>query len=114
MSRTETITGKIKPFPMIDGETKDQYIIRFADSIGRKIGFDTTPDPYEFGELFNDEALMIGDTIYSIINKTEHDEGDICHASKNEDGTIDFVLQFYNGGTYFEEMLDDALKKVRQ
>lgn len=112
MSCNETITGKIKPFPMLEGETKDTYIIRFADSIWRKIGFDETPDSHDFGKMFNGIALMIGDIIYTIINKTEHDEGHICYASKNEDGTIDFVLQFYNGGTYFEEMLEEALIAV--
>jgi hypothetical protein len=34
------------------------------------------------------------------------------HLTKHDDGSISFIGQFYNGGTYFGEMLEDSLDEL--
>jgi hypothetical protein len=34
--------------------------------------------------------------------------------TKNEDGTISFIGQFYNGGTCLDEMLEEALDEMKE
>jgi hypothetical protein len=33
---------------------------------------------------------------------------------KNEDGTITFVMQFYNGGTCLSECIEEELEKINK
>ena len=41
---------------------------------------------------------------------TELDEDDIFEIKKNEDGSFDYILSYYNGGCSFNEALDYAFK----
>ena len=63
-------------------------------------------------EDFYDHYFVYDDKIYNIQDKELDD--DICEAHKNEDGTIDYAVQFYNGGTCLSEMLENALKKLKR
>lgn len=65
-----------------------------------------------FEEYYYDSALVIDDVIWEIEKTSVDPYDDIAEASKNPDGTIDFVVRYYNGGTCFSEMLDEALENV--
>lgn len=45
-----------------------------------------------------------------------HDEKDssdyISYINKEPDGSYDFVMMFYNGGTYLSEMIGDELEHL--
>lgn len=70
-------------------------------------------------ELINDEGykkyVVAGDNLYEI---TDHKRGDgyddINLLFPNGDGSLNFVTQFYNGGTCLSEMLERSLKKHEQ
>ena len=52
---------------------------------------------------------------YVIISEDDIDDyADIFNASKNEDGTIDFLLRYYNGGCSFNEALTTAINKMNK
>lgn len=52
--------------------------------------------------------------MYLLIEHEEDEYADIIKTWKNEDGTISFVAEFYNGGTCLVEVLDDSLKKLNK
>ncbi len=62
-------------------------------------------------ENFHEHYIDIGDSWYKILEDTELSEGDnIFWSKENEDGTIDYVVQYYNGGCCLSEALEVALK----
>ena len=61
------------------------------------------------------KMLNVGNQTY-LVEMLEHKEfGEDeypLEISKNEDGTFDFIAQFYNGGTCMEECLEEALERL--
>lgn len=54
--------------------------------------------------------IIVGDKIYKILEHFTGDDMDYeMRLFPQEDGSISFVGQFYNGGTCFEEMIEEAL-----
>lgn len=65
---------------------------------------------------FNDEYFFHPktQTLYSI-TKTSHDlDQAIIKAESKEDGTIEYELRFYNGGSGFEECMEEAFDKLNK
>ncbi len=60
---------------------------------------------------FHEEFIDVDGSWYMILENKEL-EGDIFQATKNEDGTVDFVVQYYNGGCCLSEALEEALKNL--
>ena len=102
MSETEINKGKLKP----TGKTIEQYMD------GKEI-----PDYYEsiedaFNDVHHKDAYCYNGVVYEVELEDYEDHDDIFDASKNEDGSIDFLLKYYNGGCGFSEALDYATKKL--
>lgn len=53
-----------------------------------------------------------GDFYELLEHSKSNDEQDLAIATKNDDGTINFTLQFYNGGCGFEEQFEEAVNKL--
>jgi hypothetical protein len=62
------------------------------------------------------KMLNVGNQTY-LVEMLEHKEfGEDeypLEISKNEDGTFDFIAQFYNGGTCLEECLEEELENLQ-
>lgn len=56
----------------------------------------------------DDKYVVLNETLYRI-EKEELGDDYFCSLKRNKDGSIDFYTQFYNGGTYLNEMLEDEL-----
>tara|TARA_R110002111_G_scaffold35576_1_gene69696 strand:+ start:189 stop:494 length:306 start_codon:yes stop_codon:yes gene_type:complete len=100
MSEMEHFKGKLTP----TGKTVAQYM-KYVD----------TPSFYgdkaeHFNGEFRDVAIQIDGEVYSIVRNEYDDSDDIFESSKNKDGTIDFQVKYYNGGCWFGEALEYALK----
>jgi len=100
MSETVHYIGKLKP----TGKTVSDYI-------DYKI-----PENYTLKEFFDEKyykaAYAIDDQVFEV-EKAEFDDcDDILIASKNDDGSIDFQVKYYNGGCSFSEALDCAIKQL--
>lgn len=100
MSETEHFKGKLKP------TGKD--IIEYLDGID-------TPNYYSnkaeyFNDAFSNLAIFTNGEVYEIERTEYEDSDDIFESSKNDDGTIDFQVKYYNGGCGFGEALEYALK----
>ena len=58
--------------------------------------------------------FVVGDEVWEAVEHKKLDpDDDINYFVENTDGTITFITQFYNGGTYLEEVLEDELSKLK-
>jgi len=102
MSETELNKGKLKP----TGKTIEQYME------GVEIPDYYTDKAEAFEGMFYRKAYFLNGEIYEVECEDYDDGDDIFNASRNEDGSIDFLLKYYNGGRGFSEALDYAIKKL--
>lgn len=55
--------------------------------------------------------IIASESLYDVSDKKDVQDEDIFEASLNNDGTVRFTLQFYNGGCSFSEAFEHALKR---
>ena len=62
-----------------------------------------------------DEYVVANGSLYQILEDCEIDEdSDIAEASVFNDGIIEYEVRFYNGGTSFSEMIEEAIEKMEK
>jgi len=113
MSYTEIHLGKLKKV-----ELKENYTLEdcFKEKLSEK-GILDLPGHYSnweecFKDQFNEKYFVVGDSIWEAIEHQEiEDDGDIYDLKENSDGTLSFVMKFYNGGTCLSECLEEELEK---
>jgi hypothetical protein len=113
MSETEFRVGKIKEICK-EQETFEQKVNKLSEQTG--ISFEELTEDYEFGSK---EMKWGGDYVYAnkklfkiLKDSNIEEDQDLCEATVAEDGTIDYKLRYYNGGTCYNEMLEEALSKL--
>lgn len=102
MSQTDHYKGKLTPL--------GQSVEAFCNS-------DEIPDYYDsVSEWFDDNYyksnFAICGMVYSVQKEFVDEADDIFKSTKNQDGTIEFEVKYYNGGCGFNEAIDDALKNA--
>lgn len=107
MSYTEIHIGTLKEVDL-GGKTLEDWCKIECERL--KINKSMEYDSYLeiFLETYSNYKLL-NDKLYLCKDK-ELDEGEINYMFKNPDGTYSYVMQFYNGGTYLDEVLEWALK----
>jgi len=65
----------------------------------------------EAGDIFDyyERAVEIEGMVYTVEKKVLDPCDDIFLSTKNDDGTIDFEIKYYNGGCSFDEAIETAL-----
>jgi hypothetical protein len=119
MSRTEFHTGKL--YPVNFGKDLEGYCRRIAESNNIELEEDWQEDFRDkFDEYANkrghakEEYFIQGENLYRVIDHVESEDEDyFMKLSRNADGGISFIGQFYNGGTCFSEMLEEALDGLK-
>jgi len=111
MSQTETHVGKLlKIVPIC--QTVEAWCKSYCD----KEGIEMKPYYDSWEECFCDEYrnkfIIYKNNIYKIIKDVDLDGDDVYHANLNSDGTINYVVSFYNGGCGFSEALGYALENM--
>lgn len=108
MSDVESYVGKLTPVDLGD-RTLDEWIM---DRLGTtelesyyQSWWQALEDNHWKEYCFDSET----GTLYSI-EKKAFDPEDMSIVSRNDDGTYDFVVSFYNGGTNLPEMLQKGMK----
>lgn len=116
MSQTETHIGKLRKvslenFSNIEEWSKQKCFelnLNELESYYRG-WFEKLSSETEYRNYFK-----VDDEIWESIEHTEIDEGDnIDYMVKNDDGTVSYVTQFYNGGTYLGECIEDGLRRLK-
>lgn len=65
-------------------------------------------------ELWDEDNLYrVDGKAYKLVEHTEI-EDDIFKFWKNDDGSISFVAEFYNGGTCLSEIIEEGVRKVKR
>lgn len=113
MSQTETHVGKLEKINKDINRTVEEWCKDFFAE--RNINqLNSYSDSWE--EMFRDECdgkyIICNDEVYKVVQNRELDGDDVYHASLNSDGTVSYVLSFYNGGCGFSEALEYALNKL--
>ena len=103
MSEIEHFKGKLKP------TGKD--LIDYVD--GHEIPSYYDDEEEYFNDSLADSAIVIDGKVFEIERNQFEDNDDIFESSKNEDGTIDFQVKYYNGGCGFGEAIEYALKNSK-
>jgi hypothetical protein len=101
MSETEHIKGKLIP----TGKT----VIEFIGDVKFKT-WHSDADDY-FMDEYHEKAVEINGEVYIVESINIEPYEDIFNSNKNDDGTIDFEVKYYNGGCGFNEAIEEALGK---
>lgn len=110
MSRTELHVGKVKEvnYGLTSLEETAKMILW---ELGEDVDNIHNSIEYLLDEHY-DKYVRVKDKLYKIIVDKEYQEDDLMQATKNSDGTIDYVVQFYNGGCGFNEALEEAINNL--
>lgn len=115
MSEVESKKGTLRKVEPIDGETLEDVCKRiclFECSIGEKPDYFEGYTEYLRAELYRRYVIYEG-AVYEVIEVSDLEESDIFESKDNSDGTIGFLVQFYNGGCSFDEAIEYALKNKK-
>ncbi len=115
MSETEAWTGKAKIVRPKDGEDVEALCERICkeNNINKLSSYLDTWREQLRSDL-SEEYVVVGDVLYNASEKQEFDTEYLCHASRIDSDTIEFKLVFYNGGTCFSEMLEEAIMDLEE
>ena len=120
MSQTEFHTGKLYPVKIEKSleETCRAIAARRHIELGEdwqedfRDAFDEYKD--KTGSVQDEEYFIHGENLYRVIDHEESsDEEYFMKLNRNSDGSLSFIGQFYNGGTCFSEMLEEALDELK-
>jgi hypothetical protein len=110
MSETERWQGKLLPIDTSDG--LEETIKRICEDEGWKPCYDGET----WLEVLQDDGYrkyFVQDGNIYAVKATELDD-DIFQSTLNEDGTISFVVSYYNGGCSFNGAIKEALKNMQE
>ena len=110
MSETVGYKGKLTPVYCDDEMTLEELCEDVCERNMIEL-----PKYYDnYTEFFQDEEgghVIINGSLYKIEKET-FDYENLYQASKNQDGSIDFLVAFHNGGCGLSEALTDALGNI--
>jgi hypothetical protein len=89
MSEIVHYSGKLKP----TGKTLKEY-----DSDAEDVCY------------LDDDVVEIDGQIFEVCDQKDISYKDLFDVSKNEDGSYNFNIKYYNGGCSFQEAIEEGLK----
>lgn len=114
MSSTELHIGKLREISL-EGKSIEEVAKTIIEGIHNKTYEPVTSYLDDLLSIYPPEYFYVNDKLYKIIGDVKYEDGceDISTLTKNEEGDYEFVMQFYNGGTCFSEMIEEALKTIK-
>lgn len=115
MSQTELHIGKLRKVELEQNQSLEDFYKEKLKNIGitelRKYDNDWED---AFRDEFYEKYFVINNVIWEIFDHEEKDDSDDIYELKpNEDGTLSFIMKFYNGGTCLSECIEEELKKLK-
>lgn len=103
MSDTEMHIGKLIPTELTQANLDDLFNLSEEYKKG-----------YEYNDWFYDleKYYVYKDIVYEIQDTKHYDSDYLVVGNKTENGEIEYVSQFYNGGCGFLETLDEVMEKA--
>jgi hypothetical protein len=98
-------------------ESKDETNEEMAKRVLAEKGKTELPSYHEtYLEWFTDEFYKEYALVKGVLYKLEAEEvdpyDDVVWAKKNADGSINYVLRYYNGGCGFDEVFEEAILRL--
>ena len=115
MSQNEFHTGRLVPVDL-EGKTVEE----FAEKVCREAGISEISSYHDsWSEELKYEGgyekyFIIEDAIYEMVDHSETDDDYFVHMKRNEDGSISFSAQFYNGGTCLSEIIEESISEMNK
>jgi hypothetical protein len=115
MSQNEFHTGKLS---LVDlkGKTPEEFAkeVCIAAGISEISSYhDSWLEEFRY-ELAYEKYFIVDGEIYEMIEHSESDDEYFVHMNRNEDGTISFSSQFYNGGTCLSEIIEESISEMNK
>lgn len=111
MSETVYYKGILKPVDMLIGEGIEERCKRIIGNVELEDYYESYQeklmDDYDYYEKY----VIHNGILYSVEKQNFDPEESIFIANRNDDGTINFEVRYYNGGCSFDEAIDYALSK---
>lgn len=113
MSQTETHFGKLRKIKL-EVSLEEWCKEKCKEKGITKIHSYNTSWEEAFRDEFYDKYFIVDGHVWKSFDHIKSDGyEDIDVMISNDDGTITFVLQFYNGGTCLSECIEDGLRKFK-
>jgi len=118
MSTTETWVGKMILVKKQDQETLEDVCRRTYMALRAELGL--PEKEFYFNDKYDNSLLeehykefeVARDDLYDLRKCVNSKDDDIVQATKDDDGNLDVVLQFYNGGAGLGEVIEWALDQL--
>lgn len=111
MSEMETFKGRLTPVEL-DGLTVDQWVQELLGwtelDLNRYEDWLDALSEERYGEYVYDRLTS---TVYEI-QKHQLDPYGFVEAERRSDGSIDFIVSYYNGGVSFSEVAKSAIRSA--
>jgi len=62
---------------------------------------------------FYEKYVIYDDILYSVKKNRLDPEQSLFMAHRNDDGTVDFEVRYYNGGTSFDEAIEYVFGNIK-
>ena len=113
MSETEGYTGTAYVVKPKENESLEQLCQRLCteNDINEKDSWNDTWEA-QLQDDFPEKYVVVDSVVYDVSHKEDLDIDYLCEASKISDDKIKFSLIYYNGGTCFAEMFENAVKNI--
>jgi len=112
MSQTELHFGKLRKVELKENKTTDEF---FKEKLLEKGIHDLNNSSLDnaFKDNFYEKYFIINNVIWEVFDHIEKDASDdIYEITKNTDGTLSFIMKFYNGGTCLSECIEEGLARI--
>lgn len=110
MSETVHYRGTLTEVEKLENEILEKQCMRLLNNVELPSCYDSYQEMLE-DEYYN-HYVVHDDILYSINKKSIDLDQDIFNSHKNEDGSINFEVRYYNGGCGFDEAIEEALNNM--
>lgn len=114
MSQTELHVGKLIRVPKIkEDETLTEMarrLVVFHEITTEDYVSELEAICYDF---YPNKYVVHNENLYEVVGEAVEEGGDIYKARINQDGSINYTLQYYNGGQSFTGAMEEALKNIK-
>ena len=110
MSDYDYTVGKLTPVEITESVEHTCGLILSWLNIECDDNYDTCAE--QLDDEYSDQYLITDIAIYRIQSEDKDPYNDIFNARRKDDGSIEFEVQYYNGGCSLNEAIKEAIKRM--
>lgn len=118
MSSMESHVGKLRKVQRNEGQSIEDWCREKCEDNGVPSMlpelYDSWQETLKYHLDFYETYFFIDGEVWEILDHRDLDDSDTYEMTPNPDGTISFIMRFYNGGTCLTECIEEGLKKLNK